>query len=210
MNDRRPQPGPVLALFTWPYGRTLVPLRPDWLQGELFEHRVVFVAGRLDSGLAMRAAAELMTLDASGSDPVDVYLDSPDGTLEAASTLTDTLDLLVAPTHIHVLGEVGGPVVGVLAAGRRRTAAPHASFRLAEPVLQVSGTTGQMLAWGQQQRLLLRRFRERIARATRRPIAEIAEDLQQGRYLDAAAAMDYGLVHDIADPSVTRHSTGGG
>src|SRR5262245_49767081 len=110
---------------------------PDWLEGELFERRVVLVAGQLDQLLAMRLAAELMTLDASGTDPIDVYVDSPDGTLEAAFVLIDTLDLLQAPTRTHALGVVGGMALGVLAVGNHRTAAPHARCRLAEPAMQL-------------------------------------------------------------------------
>ena len=186
-----------------------MPARPDWLEGELFERRLVFVAGRLETTLAMRAAAELMTLDASGSDAVDVYIESSGGTIEAAFTLIDTLDLLVAPTRIHVLGEVGGAALGVLTAGRRRTAAANAGFHLAEPVLRVNGTTGQMLAWGQHQQLLLQRFHERLAQATGKAIGEVTHDLEHGRYLNSAEALDYGLVHEIGDPKVARHGVRG-
>ncbi len=169
-----------------------------WLQADLLVRRVVLVAGRLDSTLAVRVAAELMTLDASGEEPIDVYLDSPDGTLEAAFTLIDTLDLLQAASRVHALGEVGGPAVGVLAAGRRRTAAPHARFRLGEPAVRLTGSTAQLLAQGRQQHLLRERFRARLARATCRPIAEIADDLQRGRYLDTQEALDYGLIDAVA------------
>jgi hypothetical protein len=42
------------------------------------------VTGRLDDALASQAAAQIMTLDASGDAPIDVVLGSPDGILEAA------------------------------------------------------------------------------------------------------------------------------
>ncbi|PYO45617.1 MAG: ATP-dependent Clp protease proteolytic subunit, partial [Candidatus Rokuibacteriota bacterium] len=62
---------------------------PGWLQEKLFERRIVFVTGRLDDALAGQAAAQIMTLDASGDDPIDVVLSSADGTLEAAFVLID-------------------------------------------------------------------------------------------------------------------------
>src|SRR6266850_765047 len=71
---------------------------PGWLQEKLFERRIVFVTGRLDDALAGQSAAQIMTLDASGDDPIDVVLSSADGTLEAAFVL-------------------GGPAIGVAASG---------------------------------------------------------------------------------------------
>jgi ATP-dependent Clp protease protease subunit len=171
----------------------------DWLHGELFERRVVFVTGHLDSMLAVRTAAELMTLDANGVDPIDVYVGSPDGTLEAAFTLIDTLDLVQAPTRTHATGEVGGAAVGILAVGRRRTGARHAQIRLGEPRVQLAGTNAQLLAGREQHQRLLDRFRARLAQATGRSVAEISQDMERGRYLNAEEALAYGLIDAIAD-----------
>jgi ATP-dependent Clp protease, protease subunit len=191
-------PGPGGAP-DWPTIGPFSGASQGWLRDQLLERRAIFVPGYLDHALALRASAELMTLDATGPDPIDVYLDCPDGTLEAAFVLIDTLDLLQAPSHVHALGEVGGPVVGVLAAGRERSIAPHARIRLGEPVVEISGNTSQVLGRSEQVQRLRDRFHERLAQATRRPIDEIANDLRRGRYLDAREALDYGLIDRIAD-----------
>jgi hypothetical protein len=65
----------------------------NWLQEKLFERRIVLVTGRLDADLAAEAAAALMTLDAIGDEPIELHVNSPDGTLESAFVLIDTLDL---------------------------------------------------------------------------------------------------------------------
>ena len=62
-----------------------------WLQKQLFERRIVLVTGRLDDAAANEAAAALMTLDATGEEPIELHLDSPGGTLEAAFVLIDML-----------------------------------------------------------------------------------------------------------------------
>jgi ATP-dependent Clp protease protease subunit len=204
-NSRGPDPGSASGLADRSPGSFPLDWLPrasqpqDWLHGELFDRRVVFLTGQLDSMLAVRTAAELMTLDANGTDPIDVYVGSPDGLLEAAFTLIDTLDLVQAPTRTHALGEVGGPAVGILAVGRRRTATPHAQIRLGEPRIQLAGTSAQLLAGRDQHQRLLERLRVRLARATGRSVAEITQDMEQGRYLNAEEALAYGLVDAIAD-----------
>jgi ATP-dependent Clp protease, protease subunit len=171
---------------------------PAWLQEKLFERRIVVVTGRLDDVVAARAAAEMMALDATSDEGVDLYLDSSDGTLEAAFVLMDTLDLLHATVHVHCRGQVGGPAVGIAAVADQRSASPHARFRLAEPTAQFTGTAGQLASHSQQQQALLWRFQACLARATGRPAEDIAEDMRHGRYLDAQEALEYGLIDAIS------------
>lgn len=173
---------------------------PAWLQERLFERRIVFVTGRLEGAVAAQAAAELMTLDATGDGPIEVYLDSPDGTLEATFVLVDTLSLLHAPVRVHCRGQVGGPAIGVVAAADHRSAFPHTRFRLAQPTAQFSGTADEIAAHSRQQQELLWRLQACVAKATGRPVEDIAADMRRGRYLDARDALDYGLI-DAISPS---------
>src|SRR5439155_10962327 len=73
--------------------------RGDWLHEQLFERRIVLVSGRLDDSVAAKAAAALLALDAGGSRPIELHVNSPDGELGAAFVLIDTADTLrSAPT----------------------------------------------------------------------------------------------------------------
>jgi len=172
-----------------------------WLQEKLFERRIVLVTGRLDEGLAAEAAAAVMTLDALGDEPIDLHLDSPGGTLEAAFGLIDTLDRLHATLRVHCRGQVGGPAIGVAAAADHRSAAPHARFRLFQPTAHFSGAPDQIAAHSRQQQELLWKLHARLAQLTGRPAEEIAEDMRRGRHLDAREALDYGLIDEISSGS---------
>ena len=168
-----------------------------WLQQQLFERRIVLLTGRLDDAAATEAAAALMTLDAVSGEPIALHLDSPDGTLEAAFVLIDTLGLLHATVRAHCRGQIGGPVLGVLAAVHHRSATPHARFRLTQPTTQLSGTPDQIAARTQQYRDLLWRLQARLAHLTGRPAEEIADDMRSGRSLDVQDALAYGLIDEI-------------
>jgi ATP-dependent Clp protease protease subunit len=168
-----------------------------WLQDRLFEHRVVLVTGRLDEDAAAKAAAALLALDAHGDEPIQLHLDSPAGALGAAFVLIDTADSLRSPLRILCRGEVGGPSIGVIAAGDHRAATPHARFHLCQPTASFAGTPEEISAHSRQQQDLLWRLYVRLARRTGRPPEEIAEDIRRGRYLDAPAALDYGLIDEI-------------
>jgi ATP-dependent Clp protease protease subunit len=169
-----------------------------WLQEKLFERRIVLITGRLDDAAAAEAAAALMTLDAAGAAPIELHLDSQDGTLESAFLLIDTIDQLRAAVRVHGRGQVGGPALGVMAAATHRSATAHTRFRLRQPTARFTGTPDQIAAYSRQQQELLWRFHARLARATGRPAEEIAEDMRRGRSLDAQEAREYGLIDEIS------------
>ena len=170
-----------------------------WLQEQLFERRIVLVTGRLDADLAAEASAALMTLDATGDKPIELHLNSSDGTLESAFVLIDTVALLRATLRVHCRGQVGGPAIGVAAVADHRSAALHTRFRLFQPAAQFSGTPDQIASQSREQQELLWRLHAHLARLTGRPAEEIAEDIRNGRYLDAREALAYGLIDEISE-----------
>jgi ATP-dependent Clp protease protease subunit len=170
------------------------------VRDRLFEQRVVFLWGRLDDAVAGGLAAELMTLDAAGDDPVQLQIDCPGGTLEAAFCLIDVIDLLGVEVTATCVGQAVGPALGPLAAAHHRRATPHARFRLSEPVLESSGSARDLAAWAAGQRAQVQRFCERLAEAVGKPPDRVAEDLSSGRFLDAQGALEYGLVDEICGP----------
>ena len=170
-----------------------------WLHEKLYERRIVLVTGLLDDAAAARAAAALMSLDAASDSPIEIHVDSPDGTLEAAFVLIDTLGTIRAPVRALCRGLVGTPAIGVVAAVGQRAAWPHARFRLTQPSVRLSGTPDQLDARTRQHLDLFVTFQAHLARATGRPVDEIADDMRRGRDLDAGEAQRYGLIDTISD-----------
>jgi ATP-dependent Clp protease protease subunit len=163
----------------------------------LFEQRVVFLWGHLDDQLANDVAAQLMTLDATGDGAIQLNLDSPGGTLEAALCLIDVIDLLGVELHATCVGQAVGPSLGPLAVAHRRRATAHANFRLLQPVVDASGRAQDLAAWVANHRAQLDRFCARLAEAVNRPLSQLDDDFRSGRYLDAPGALEYGLIDEI-------------
>ena len=138
-----------------------------------------------------------MTLDATGDDPIELHLDSPGGTLGAALSLIDVIDLLGVELHATCSGQLVGPTVGLLAVAHRRRCMPHARFRLYLPDVGFRGPAVDVQVFVDAHRRQMRSFIARLAEAIRKPEARIAEDLASGRFLHADSAVAYGLVDEI-------------
>ena len=172
----------------------------DWMRRQLFERRIVVLAGTLDDRCATGTAAALMTLDASGDAPVELQIDSGEGTLDAGLALMDVIDLLGVPVHAWCTGRAGGPAVGVLAVCHRRTASPHARIQLSEPQVTFAGDARHLEQRAADHLTRWASFCERLSEATGRPLDSVADDAAHGRYLSAEEAVGYGLLDDVSTP----------
>ena len=166
----------------------------------LFEQRVVFLWGPLEDHVANQVAAELMTLDATGDEPIQLHIDSGGGTLDAALSLIDVIDLLGVELQATCVGQAFGPALGPLAVAPVRRATPHARFRLTEPSVDANGTARDLEAWVKDHQRRLGQFCERLAEAVHRPADAVAEDLRSGRFLDADEARRYGIIDEVCGP----------
>lgn len=174
----------------------------DDLAARLLDQRVILVSGELDDEAATDLAARLMTLDASGDEPVTVRLSCSRSELDAALVVMDTVDLLGVVSRVACTGRVSGPAVGILAVADERTMHPHATVELREPVTSIEGRLISLGDGAEHVAKRLDQFYARLAAATgKRDAASIADDFRTGRFLDAAEAVEYGLADTVLQPA---------
>jgi ATP-dependent Clp protease protease subunit len=169
----------------------------DWLEGHMFDRRIVSLRGPLDHGTATRIASQLMTLVANGDEAVQLQLDSEGGSLEAAFAVIDVIDALGVPVHVTCLGRVEGSAAAVAAVCSRRLAMTHTRFRLSDPDVEFEARASQVAALLRHHREGFLRFHERLAMATGRSLDAVTTACEEGRYMDSNEAIAFGLVDEI-------------
>jgi ATP-dependent Clp protease, protease subunit len=172
----------------------------ETLARRLLEQRVVLLHGPLDDLSVTRVSAELMTLDAEGDEPVTLRVDCGEAALGPALTLMDVIELMGVPVRALCLGQVGEGAVGVVAVCARRAALPSTRFSLREPGTELRAHVRNVAQWAEQRAGERRRFCERVASAVGKPAATVEEDLERGRFLGAAEAVEYGILDEVRRP----------
>jgi len=174
--------------------------RSDWLEGHLFDRRIVALRGPLDDATATRLASQLMTLDATGDDAVQLQLDSPGGPLEAAFAVVDVIDALGVPVTVTCMGRVEGSATAIVAACNRRLAMPHTRFRLCDPDASFEARASQIASLVEHHQWAYQRYHERLALGTGQTVDAVAAACEAGRWMDAGEAIAFGLVDEIIRP----------
>jgi ATP-dependent Clp protease protease subunit len=176
---------------------------PPELMSALLGRRVVFLRGRLDDATANSVIAQLLLVARTAAAPdntIELYIDSPGGSLVAALGLYDVLQTLGAPVSTICNARAGGASVLVLAGGANglRYALPHARIQLSDEPVDLPGGNPQHLTSNAAEAARVRaRWRDALAGQTAHSAAQLGRDLSAGRWLSAAEARDYGLVDGI-------------
>lgn len=198
-----PPPGaPFPRIGGFSVDPTRDPTDPWWqtLRERMLAERIVFLSGLLDDDAANRSAMELMTLDATGDDPVRLRVDCGGATLAAALALVDVIDLLGVDVHALCTGQAIGPAVAVVAVSHHRAATASSRFRLVEPTVSFRGRPREIESASHDHASQLKKLCARLARATHQPLEVIEADMRSGRYMTASEALRYGLIDEVVAP----------
>jgi ATP-dependent Clp protease protease subunit len=172
---------------------------PPELQSLLLDRRLVFVRGPLGEASTSETIPRLLLLSHTAAGrPVEVYLDSPGGSIAAVLAIYDVMGSLTSPVSVTCLGTAGGAAALLLASGTSglRFSLPHARVHLfadepgidlARPVQDTSGAVANLRA----------RWLDAFCQRTGQPAERIERDLAAGVWLSSDEAITYGLVDSI-------------
>ncbi|MET9348009.1 ATP-dependent Clp protease proteolytic subunit [Streptomyces termitum] len=169
---------------------------------KLLENRIVLLGTPLDDTAASDVIAQLLYLDhADPGRDIALYLNSPGGSITAATAIHDTMRSLASDVETTCLGQAGSTAAVLLAAGApgKRMMLPGARVVLREPALD-EPLHGQPSDLDLHARELLRLrtvLTELLASHTGQDRERIAADTARVTVLDAPAALTYGLVDHV-------------
>jgi ATP-dependent Clp protease protease subunit len=168
----------------------------------LLAQRQIVVRGRLDSVATTRVAAELMALDAESSREIEVLVNSPGGPVADVLAVLDVMALVRSRVATTCFGQALGTAAAVVAAGSgARRATPNATVSLrCDETETATGTAEQVAVQAEHARQQRAKLVALLSSATHRPAEAIASELDGGGRLDAAAAVEAGIVDAVVAP----------
>jgi len=169
----------------------------------LFRKRIIFVGTAIDDQVANAVVAQLLVL--SHEDPeadIQMYINSPGGQIYAGLAIYDTMKMIPNKISTVAVGVTASFGTVLLAAGTKgkRYALPHATVHMHQPL---GGAEGQASDIEIQAREILRlkaRLMEILSESTGQPKDVIERDTDRNFYMDAQAAVQYGLVDQVLTP----------
>jgi ATP-dependent Clp protease protease subunit len=171
------------------------------IYSRLLKERIIFVGGVVDDGLANLVIAQLLFLEREDPDKdIDMYINSPGGSVTAGLAIYDTMQL-VRPDVATICAGMAASMGSILLTGGahgKRYALPHSKILIHQPWVQQIGGQATDVEIAARDLIATRRMLAGIYETTtKKPIEQILKDIDRDYYMTAEEAREYGLVDQI-------------
>ena len=170
------------------------------IYSRLLKERIIFLSGEVTDDSASLIVAQLLFLESEDpSKDIQLYIDSPGGSVSAGLAIFDTMNYIKCDVATTCIGMAASMGAFLLAAGEKgkRYALPNAEVMIHQPL---GGARGQATDIKIAADHILR-TRDRLncilAERTGKPLETIAADTERDNFMTAQEALEYGLIDSI-------------
>ena len=166
----------------------------------LLKERMIILGSEINAPVANLIVAQLLYLNREDPErPIQMYIHSPGGEVYSGLAIYDAMQELNAPVSTTAVGMTASFGTTILISGARgqRFALPNATIHMHQPLGGMQGqVTDMMIAANEFQRLKTRLL-DIFQQHTGQDRAMLERDMERDTYLDAAKAVDYGLIDAV-------------
>ncbi len=171
------------------------------IYSRLLKERIIFVGGPIDDHLANLVIAQLLFLEREDADrDIDMYINSPGGSVTAGLAIYDTMQLIKPDVATICAGMAASMASIVLTGGTpgKRYALPYSKILIHQPwVSQVGGQATDIEIHARDLIATRRMLAGIYEQTTKKPIDQILKDIERDYYMTAQEAVDYGIVDHV-------------
>jgi len=172
------------------------------IYSRLLRDRIVFVGGPIDDEMANLVVAQLLFL--SNEDrhaDVNMYINSPGGTVSAGLAVYDTMQFIRCDVSTYCVGLAASMAAVLLAGGAKtkRYTLPNSRVLIHQPLIRgvLTGPATELDIEAREIIRLRKRIYEILATHTGQSAEAIERDCDRNKWLGADEAVEYGCVDSI-------------
>lgn len=172
------------------------------IYSRLLKERVVFLVGPINDSVANVVVAQLLFLESENPDKeIHLYINSPGGSISAGMAIYDTMQFIKPDVSTLCVGIAASMGAFLLQAGAKgkRFVLPNSTVMIHQPLGGFQGQATDIEIHAKYILSLRERLYILMAQHTGRSIEEIARDSERDKFLNAAEAVEYGLVDKVLD-----------
>jgi len=175
----------------------------SWEENVLLSHRIIFLSEEINTHTANRIISQLLLLEANDQkEPIDLYINSPGGSVSDGLAIVDTIQCIRAPVSTICIGLAASMGAWILAAGKkgRRFATPNAEIMIHQLFSGFKGHPEDLQVYTNRIVRHQQSLVNMLSEWTGQPEKKIQTDIQRDYFMNAAEALRYGIIDEILEP----------
>ncbi|MGE4442510.1 MAG: ATP-dependent Clp endopeptidase proteolytic subunit ClpP [Desulfomicrobium sp.] len=170
------------------------------IYSRLLKDRIVLLGTPIDDHVANSICAQLLFLESENPEKqINMYVNSPGGSVTAGMAIYDTMQYISAPVATLCIGQAASMAAVLLAAGEKgmRYTLPHSRIMIHQPM---GGFQGQATDIAIQAKEIIRLRSELngiLAGHTGQSLEKVEQDTERDYFMSGEEACAYGLIDQV-------------
>ena len=165
----------------------------------LLKDRIILLSGEIDDNSANSVIAQILYLDSLNNDDINIYINSPGGSVTAGMAIYDTMNFVKSDVSTICLGMAASMGALLLSSGKKgkRYALPNSEIMIHQPLGGAKGQATEIKIAAEQILKTKEKLNKILSENTGQDLKKVEQDTERDHFLDANEALDYGLIDKI-------------
>jgi ATP-dependent Clp protease protease subunit len=171
----------------------------ELLAGKMLKTRTILLSGEIRKGLAEKTIRQLLLMEATGDEPVRIFIDSPGGDADAGYAIFDMIRFIKPPVYTIGMGLVASAaaIIQLAAPKERRLGLPNSHYLIHQPLSGIRGVATDIEIHARELEKLRAKINRLIAEETGNPNEQVEKDTDRDYWMSAQEAVKYGLINKV-------------
>ena len=170
------------------------------IYSRLLLDRIVFISGEVNDDMANAVVAQLLFLQSQ--DPkkqINVYINSPGGSVTAGLAIYDTMQFVKCPVATYCIGQAASMGAVLLTAGAKgkRHALPNSRIMIHQPWGGAEGKASDIEITANEILRLKKILNQILADGSGKTLDEVTKDTDRDHFMSATEAQEWGIVDKV-------------
>jgi ATP-dependent Clp protease protease subunit len=177
------------------------------IYSRLLKERIVFLGTGINDHIANLVVAQLLFLEAEDPDKdIHLYVNSPGGSVSAGLAIYDTMQFIRPAVSTICIGMAASMGAVLLAAGAKgkRFSLPNSRIMIHQPLGGVQGQASDIEIQAREILKMKAQLNLILAKHTGQSLEALERDTDRDNFMDAATAVQYGLVDEVITDDTSR------
>jgi ATP-dependent Clp protease protease subunit len=170
------------------------------IYSRLLKDRIIFLGEPIDDHVANIVIAQLLFLDAEGSDKdIKFYINSPGGSVTAGLAIYDTMQYIKSDVSTICVGMAASMAAMLLAAGAKgkRFALPNSEIMIHQVLGGAEGQASDIKIRAEHILKIKDKMNQLLAFHTGQEIKTVEKDTDRDNFMSADEAKKYGIIDKV-------------
>ena len=168
----------------------------------LLKDNVIFAVGPIEDHMANLIIAQMLFLESENPNKdIYLYINSPGGSITSGLSIYDTMQFIKPDVSTICVGQAASMGAILLAGGAesKRFSLPNSRMMIHQPISGFQGQASDIDIHAKEVLKMKSLVNTILSKHTGKTEKQIAKDTDRDNFMDAKAALDYGLIDQILE-----------